>query len=412
MSRLLALAGWVETTLQRRVAWVLLAALLAGHCAVLVSRRMGDFYLYHRAAERLLADEPIYRLEDPHRYLYAPPVTFLFTPFAVLPPVPAAVLWYLLNIVLVVHALRLVERLVYDGGRAPPGVRLLALLPVVRFVDNNLGHGQINILLLWLVLVAYDAAGRGQHLRAGFALAAPVFMKLFPLVLLLQLALARQWRFLAATCAALATLLVAPIAWWGDRYYDVLGHWIAVLRAQAGHYDTANKINQSIAAFVHRSFLPYAEGTPLIELPAATASSIGMALHGAFVVALVTYSLTRPRRSAARPAGEEGAELGLYLLYATVASTYSWKYYFIDLLLPLAVVVRRASEGRQWGGAVVWWAVFMLNLLPGLRLFGKSVGHFFQLASLHFLAAVVLFVVVAWAQRSLRPPVPRTESVC
>src|SRR6185503_16354605 len=183
---------------------------------------------------RLVAGESIYRLDDPHRYLYAPVLTFLFVPLAPLPAIPAGIVWYAFNVWLMVASLVLAERLVYAGERAPPGFRVLLFLLILRFFDNNLGHGQINLFLLWLILVAYDAAGRGREGRAGFALAGAIFTKFFPLVLLLHLALTRRWKFLLATLAALVILLAAPALWWGDTYGDLLGKWIDVLRDQAG----------------------------------------------------------------------------------------------------------------------------------------------------------------------------------
>lgn len=412
MTRLLELAARAEALLRRRDVVAVLLLALAIHCGVIASRRMGDFRLYHQAGERILAGEPIYSLDDPHRYLYAPVLTFVFVPFALLPRLPASVLWYGLTIVLLLHSVRLSERLVYGAsGRAPPGFWIVVLASVFRFADNNLGHGQINVLLLWLILVAYDEAGRSRPWRAGFALAAAVFTKFFPLVFLVHLALTRRWRFLGATLAALAVLLVGPALWWGDGYFDVLGDWVAVLRAQAGHYDTANKINQSISAFAHRLFRPHAGGSPLLALEPGAVATITLALHALALVALAYHSIAR-RDRAAPPAGRDGEELALYLLYATVASHYSWKYYFIDLVLPVAVVFRRAAEGRQVGGAWILGLVFLANLLPGLRLFGKAASIQFQLWSFHFLGVVLLFVAIGWLVRPMPPTVPTRKDVC
>ncbi len=208
--------------------------------------------------------------------------------------------------------------------------------------------------------------------------------------MLFHLLLARRWRFLATTLVAGGVLLVLPFVWWGDVYFDVLGRWLDVVRDQAGHYDVANKINQSIAAFVHRSF------------PSAIAPDAAVALHGVFLFVLAVVALRSPR--AAPPEGEDAAALALYLLYGTVASQYSWKYYFVALMLPAAVVFRRIVEGRQPGGVAVLAAAFLLNLLPGLRLFGKDLATLFQLWSFHFLSVVVLFVGILlssrWAARS------------
>jgi hypothetical protein len=223
----------------------------------------------------------------------------------------------------------------------------------------------------------------------GLALAGAIAMKFYPAVLLFHLALARRWRFLATTLVAGGVLLFLPFVWWGDAYFDLLGRWLDVVRDQAGHYDVANKINQSIAAFAHRSF------------SSELAPHAVNALHAAFLFGLAVVAL-RSRRSDP-PEGEDATALALYLLYGTVASQYSWKYYFVALMLPAAVVFRRIVEGRQPGGAAVLAAAFLLNLLPGLRLFGKDLATLFQLWSFHFLSVVVLFIAILASGRAGLP---------
>jgi len=98
-----------------------------------------------------------------------------------------------------------------------------------------------------------------------------------------------------------------------------------------------------------------------------------------------------------------GDELSLYLLYSTVAAPYSWKYYFVNLIFPLGAAVPRLWAGRR-DFEIGLWAVFLLNLLAGLELLGRRLSTLFQFWSFHFLAATVLFVLIA-RERS-RPAIP------
>ncbi|MGH7818848.1 MAG: hypothetical protein ACREQ9_03670, partial [Candidatus Binatia bacterium] len=93
------------------------------------------------------------------------------------------------------------------------------------------------------------------------------------------------------------------------------------------------------------------------------------------------------------PAGPGGGELSLYVVYATVLSPYSWKYYFVQLILPFAVATRRLCEGRR-RAAPALGAVFFLNLVAGQRIFGRGVALLFQQLSFHFLAAAALFALL------------------
>lgn len=375
-------------------AGALLAIVVYG--AINVSRGMGDYRVYHQAAMRLAAGEQIYQLSDPHRYLYAPVVTVAFLPLAIVPPVVGKWLWYAVNVVAVAALLRLSAVLVLPANRPPPGFLVLVFLLSFRFIDNNVGHGQANLLLLWLVLEAYALAGRGRPVLAGAALATAVATKIIPAIFLLQLLLRQQWRFLGFTLVALAILLALPVLWWWGHYVEVLRSWSAVLVDQAGHYETGNKINQSISSFVYRLFRPYPGGAPLVEIPAIVVSGISFAVHTAFVIPLAVVSARLARAGTPEPQGPGGEELSLYLLYSTVVSPISWKYYFANLMLPFATLSRRLwSDGRGGGPAGAALAVsFLLNLVPGTRLFGKQAGLWFQLASFHFLAVVVLFVAI------------------
>lgn len=394
-SPIIDFAARAEALARRRRVQAILALLVLLYGARHVTRGMGDFAVYHRAAERAVAGETIYRLADPHRYLYAPVVTFLFFPLAVLPALAGKILWFAVNVVLLVSIFRTTQQLVFADGRAPPGFHVLLLLLSFRFIDNNLGHGQINIVLLWLVLRAYALAGQRRHPLAGLALSAAIVTKMVPAALLLHIVLRRQWRFALWTGLGLCALMLVPSLWWGSAYPALLRDWVAVVADQAGHYEMGNKINQSISAFAYRLFRPYPGGSPVVELSAATVDGVSLALHALFVIPLVLVSLRLARAARREPQGPNGDELSLYLLYSTVASPYSWKYYFANLILPLG-----AAAGRLWTDGRARFAtglgiVFLLNLLAGLELLGRRLSTAFQLWSFHFLAVVVLFALLA-----------------
>jgi len=394
---LLDWAARAEALTRRRRVQVVLALLLVVYAARHVTHGMGDFKVYHRAATRAVSGETIYRLEDPHRYLYAPVVTFAFFPLAVLPELAGKMLWFVVNIVVIVSILHSTAALLFPDGRAPPGFQLLVIVLSFRFIDNNLGHGQLNLVLLWLVLRAYLYASLGRYGLAGFALAAAIAAKIIPVVLLLQVLLRRQWRFALWTTFGFAVLMTIPVAWWGRAYPQLLHDWVGVVVDQAGHYEMGNKINQSISAFTYRLFQPHPDGSPLFELPSSAVGVITLLLHGLFLMPLVVLSSRLANLRRPEPQGPNGDELSLYLLYSTVASPYSWKYYFANLMFPLGGAVGRLWSPARREFAAGLWVVFGLNLLAGLELLGKRLSTTFQLSSFHFLAVVVLFVLLARA---------------
>jgi hypothetical protein len=393
------LAARVEAQARRPRVLIVLGLLVVLYGARQASRKMGDFEVYHRAAKRAVAGETTYRLSDPHRYLYAPVVTFLFFPIAVLPKTLGKVLWLALNFAAVASIVRTSAKLLFEDGRAPPGFTALVLLLSSRFIDNNIGHGQINLILLWLVLKAYALSREERYPAAGLALSAAIATKIVPVVFLVQIVLQRRWRFAAWTALAFAGLMLLPVVWWGAAYAEVVRDWVAVVVDQAGHYDIGNKINQSISAFVFRLFaLGDGEGS-------AAASAVTLLIHGAFVLPLLGLSLWLGMRPADVSRQERGDELSLWLLYSTVAAPYSWKYYFANLMFPFASAVPRLWGPDHRRFEIVLGVVFALNTLAGLELPGETAERLLDAASLHFIGVVILFGLLGWeALKNGRPP--------
>ena len=409
---LFRLAARLEAAAKHPASITALVVALAIYGGVICTRRMGDFDVYHRAATRLVAGEDVYRLEDPHRYLYAPILVFLFVPLAPLPLVLGKVVWFLGNLWFAKRAVVLSLRLVFRAERAPPGLVCLLLLFTFRFLDNNIAHGQTNLFLLWLVLEAYALAGAGKAAMAGLALAGAIAVKPFAAILCLEIALRRDLRFLAGTVFGFVLLLAAPALWWGPAYPDVVRDWMTVVSDQVGHYETGNKINQSISAFTYRLFHHYPYGSPVVTLSEGAVSAITAALHAVFLTVLVRRSVRADRAGGLAAGGPAVQDLALYLTYATIALPYSWKYYFVNLLLPLTVLLARLHEGRSLWLLAGLACVFVLNFLPGFRLIGRQGALFFQLASFHFVAAAAVFVLVDRFGERLAGTFPSRRSVC
>ena len=390
MAPITELAARVETQASRRPVLLVLTLLVLLYGARQASRKMGDFEVYHRAATRAVAGETTYRLSDPHRYLYAPVVTFLFFPIAILPKTLGKVLWLAVNFAVIVSILRTSAKLLFPEGRAPPGFYALVLLLSARFIDNNIGHGQINLVLLWLVLQAYSLARDGHFPAAGLALSVAIATKIVPAVFLLQVLLQRRWRFAAWTVLAFAVLMVVPALWWGLAYPRLVQDWVAVVADQAGHYDVGNKINQSISAFVYRLF-ELGDGQTSVA-----ASVLSVVIHACFVVPLIALSLRWGDKHANAPKSSQqrGDELSLWLLYSTVAAPYSWKYYFANLMFPFAGATPRLWTEKHRRFEITLGVVFVLNLLAGVELPGDAAEMLLEAASLHFVAVVVLFVLL------------------
>src|SRR5438552_1619233 len=96
------------------------------------------------------------------------------------------------------------------------GEVVLSFLFTARLFDDNLQHGQINALLLFLCLFAFVLFREQRLIAGGLALALAASLKAVPVLLLGYLAYKRRWRELGWTVAFLVLLnLVIPIALFG-----------------------------------------------------------------------------------------------------------------------------------------------------------------------------------------------------
>jgi hypothetical protein len=185
-------------------------------------------------------------------YRYSPAFAVFCTPFYLLGDPAGAICWSLASICMLVWALHALARDVLpELGFGTPGVERSPSLP-----DDNQPHtsawlprqegwflalamvgstwsiwsGQSNALVTALILLGLSSIARRQWTAAAWLLSAPVFIKLWPLALVLLLACCwpRQliWR-LAVACAVLALIpfLTRPpsiVLWQYAQWYESL----------------------------------------------------------------------------------------------------------------------------------------------------------------------------------------------
>src|SRR5580658_3181334 len=75
----------VDAERARKLAWLALAVYLVGLAVAATLRIQGDFAIYYRTGQRVLAGAAIYPPDEADRFLYAPIFAILFAPLALLP---------------------------------------------------------------------------------------------------------------------------------------------------------------------------------------------------------------------------------------------------------------------------------------------------------------------------------------
>src|SRR2546425_7961380 len=125
----------------------------------------------------------------------------------------ALLLWQLGSVATVWGSCRLMARLV--GEEPAPFTSSAVLVPVLmtaRLLQEHLQHTQINLYVMFLVLLAFSLFQRRREPLGGLALATATSLRAVPLLFLPYLLYKRAWRAAAWTAAFLLVLnVVLPL---------------------------------------------------------------------------------------------------------------------------------------------------------------------------------------------------------
>jgi len=235
---------------------------------------LNDLRVYYGAGEALLNGEPLYGVAhglDSGVFKYAPMLALVYALFALLPYSIAASIQYLLITLAFIDGLRRIDKLVrerfFGGKREGYGPLFLMALACVVHLHRELHLGNINLMLLWLLVVALEQLNSGRELRGGLLLGAATLAKPHFVVLLPLLVLHGRWKPLAASLGTLAAGVLLPsiflgwsaniqvhTAWLGE----MSKHNAALIYTGDDDYRAVN----TIYSFVHRAALKYVVPSP------------------------------------------------------------------------------------------------------------------------------------------------------
>lgn len=244
----------------------------------------------------------------------------------------------------------------------------MGLLASLRFVLSDLGHGQANVLMVWLALEGVAAAARGRERAGGALLAAATFVKLTPALLVAGEVVAGRRRVVAGAVAAGVALAVAPMLVLGPaatvdatwRFAAEVTPWNARFHAWVGN-------NAALVGLVHRLLVGEADAGQapapmLLALDPALGRAAGTVVSAVVFVAV----LLATRRLSVVPRAA--------ILFAAIplVSPIAWKPHLVALILP-ALLAARASVAAGVGLRATFGAAAACLLL-GRGVVGREVA--------------------------------------
>ena len=196
-------------------------------------RRSGDLRIYLTAAQRFWRGLDLYPASDgPIGFKYAPAAAWFFAPFAALPFRVAAVLWNLGSVAALAFTAAHWRAMLADDPRygVAPWGPIIATLALSQSLFLELFYGQIDLLILALLIWPFTLAGRRHEFSSGFCLALAILLKPPAAVILAApVAMGRRRTVIATVLgfAILHTPLLARFGWRGA--VDEVSAWMAIL---------------------------------------------------------------------------------------------------------------------------------------------------------------------------------------
>jgi hypothetical protein len=348
--------------IRRRGGLLLLLVASVGYGFSAVHRQLGtgnDLPIFLDAGRTLLAGSSPYDVgAGLNGYVYLPFLALLLAPLALLPQTAATVVWYAANIVLTVGVFRLVEGLLNHsiGQRTRRGVLVISLIVTSRFFLANYDLGQVNILILLLLLLAARSAILDRRdARAGALIGLAAAIKPNALLLLGPFLIRRHWRVgLGAVAAGLTAVLLLPALLLGpSRTRSLLQEWHAQVVAPSvqGALQGSSVQDQSPHAALRRWVLDEpAFGDTHVNVVRWSESRYRTATRVLQLSLLAFFCSVWFARRAQVTRGALLTDVALALCAMLTVIGYNLKAHFVLLLLPWTLLAACADWERGRGG--------------------------------------------------------------
>jgi hypothetical protein len=394
-----------------RWAWgiffVSLAAVIALQGWRFLTRDMIDFTVIHRTGQRLLEALPIYDFRDDIMlFKYAPFIAYLIMPFAYLPKVPSALVFFTLSVLAFTACFVMSYRWVVPAHRkgwVAFGIVALAVLSTLRVIMNSLDFGQVHVFILLGMLFAAKSFGSDKALRGGFVLSLLTLSKIVPGVLCVPWLLRRNLKPAATTGLFCLLLLAAPILWLGlMQGFTLTGEWWNVLHVTTNQSMIEHRTNQSLLSALARILADNHYHVNIFEWDIRRVIVLTNAILLAWLGGILWLGARRDEARFPSLGFARALDASHYFLLIILAFPLAWRYHFISMILPNMLILAylfcyARKDYLTWG---LFVGAFCLSSLVNQELLGSKLFEWFYLRSC--LAVSVGITLIALLRIELR----------
>ncbi len=414
---------WVPTvegllTYRRMIAAFVLLMVLCSLPPIVNYMRGGvtkDYPLWYETGQKVLHGEQLYPVGQTFPFMYPPIAAILLAPLSVFGPLPMMLALASLNSAVWMGCVLMSVYLV--TGKAFHQHPLLYLLPTVcsaPFAFDTYHLGQVNLLLLGVMLGAFVCLRHRREWGAGALVALAVGIKAFPLMAVGYFVYRRHWvACLSLVVSLVMFFMVVPFVVRGQEQgsQDVTV-WAKGMLFNYNEGSIGQRTerayswkNQSLVGMSNRLLRHnLADENPssnfyvnVVDLDFRTTNAIivGIALTLCFF-----YIGVMPSHSKRTPQSDS-IEFAMLLLLILLFSPYSFGYFFVWLLYPFAVLVnlwltapKPSLDSRRLGSVFVV-AVILLSLTLVQQRIAEAYGNF-------FITTLLLLGTLGWQLNKLK----------
>ena len=331
------------------------------------------------------------------------------TPFSALPIIPLSSLpvleakrfWIVCNLALLAGAIELLRR---RAGMLRATAWIIALCAAIP-LQTSLLFGQMHILVLALLVVAYVSHMRGWQISSGCCIAVAAALKVYPIFFCLYFLLKRRWKALGSTVLFTALCLALSFLVAGK---EPIRTYIFEQLPRLVQGESQNPFSPSLTSssgLFHRLFLFEPELNPRPLIASARLFAVLYPLWQALLVGLVLIRIRPGFRSDDREALEWSMFLCLLMFLSSAPSSYQFVVLIAAAVPTMAVLMRQG----KWKAILVFLCLYILACnIRAAHLESRTVSILTPALDLTLWCGVAMLIIYFIL---LRPPALERELV-
>lgn len=248
-------------------------------------------------------------------YVYPPVVLLLFLPMTILTFQTAEIVWTILSLIFLFPSLYLLSKIFEIKFFSRQNLFLMSLVFISFPVKFTLGMGQINIFVLWLLVISLWFMKQKKEFASGVFLGISFVIKLFPVLLPVYFILKLKKKvmlgfFMSLLISALLVLVFIP--------QKISLEFLSVLSSLVSSWKL-DYYNQSLAGFIGRSF-----GTGNFANSLKIVSSL--------IIVFITFFAVLKNKQ--KDFVSFSLKLGTLITASLIINNFSWQHHFVWLIIP------------------------------------------------------------------------------